>query len=176
MTSRLRVPPLFHRRGLAVPHFEKMLYDQALLALAYTEAYQPTGRSATRHRGGERLPTSCGTSASPEGGFASAEDADSEGQEGRFYLWSVDEVRSSLAPGEAELAVRIFSLQPETGLGAAAGADAGKSVLRFQPVFSALAEERGISEGEISRGVAAVRARLLAIRERRPGPLKTPRS
>ena len=163
----------FHRYstdpGWRMPHFEKMLYDQALLIMAYTEAFQVTGREEFRGTVEETTSYVLQDLVSPEGGFFTSEDADSEGEEGRFYLWDAAEVRSSLAPGEAELALRIFGLPPETGLGAAAGAEAGKSVLLFEP---ALAEEGGISDGELSRSVAAVRARLLAIRERRPRPFK----
>jgi hypothetical protein len=166
----------FHRYstdpGWRIPHFEKMLYDQALLIMAYTEAFQVTGREEFRGTVEETTSYVLRELVSPEGGFFTSEDADSEGEEGRFYLWDAAEVRSSLAPGEAELALRIFGLPPETGLGAATGADAGKSVLLFEPAFPALAEEGGISEGELSRSVAALRARLLAIRERRPRPFK----
>jgi uncharacterized protein len=166
----------FHRYstdpGWRIPHYEKMLYDQALLTMAYTEAYQVTGREEFRGTVEETTSYVLRELVSPEGGFFTSEDADSEGEEGRFYLWDAAEVRSSLAPGEAELAIRIFGLRPETGRGAAAGADAGQSVLRFPTPFSALAEERGISIGELSRRVAAVRTRLLEIRERRPKPFK----
>ena len=132
----------FHRYstdpGWRIPHFEKMLYDQALLIMAYTEAFQVTGREEFRGTVEETTSYVLRDLVSPEGGFFTSEDADSEGEEGRFYLWDAAEVRSSLAPGEAEFALRIFGLPPETGLGAAAGADAGKSVLLFEP-----AEEGG---------------------------------
>ena len=93
----------FHRystdaRWLA-PHFEKMLYDQASLLLAYTQAWQATGNpdyEAVARGIGEYVIT---TLTHPGGGFYSAEDADSEGEEGKFYVWSADEIDSVLGPG-----------------------------------------------------------------------------
>jgi hypothetical protein len=82
-----------------VPHFEKMLYDQALESLAYTEAWQATGKDFYRRTADEIFTYVLRDLALPEGGFASAEDADSQGSEGKFYLWSAAEIRSVL--GEA---------------------------------------------------------------------------
>src|SRR5690606_29369347 len=83
----------FHRYSTdaqwLVPHFEKMLYDQALLALAYTEAYQATGDAGLRRTAEEVIEYVLRDLRSPEGAFYSAEDADSEGREGKFYLWTV---------------------------------------------------------------------------------------
>lgn len=74
-----------------VPHFEKMLYDQALLTLAYTEAYQATGKEAYAQTAREVVTYVLRDMTSPQGGFYSAEDADSEGVEGKFYLWTEDD-------------------------------------------------------------------------------------
>ena len=90
----------FHRYSTdarwRVPHFEKMLYDQALHCLAYTEAWQATGAEAWKQTAREICAYVLRDLALPEGGFATAEDADSEGVEGRFYFWTVAEVRSLL--------------------------------------------------------------------------------
>ncbi|MCX7872232.1 MAG: thioredoxin domain-containing protein [Verrucomicrobiae bacterium] len=106
----------FHRYSVdsqwTLPHFEKMLYDNALLLLLYCETYlvfrnpffSEVVRKTTRYLS-ERL-------RSPNGGFFSAEDADSEGEEGKYYLWSYDELKRTLAPYEFELAKKIFDLQP----------------------------------------------------------------
>lgn len=79
-----------------VPHFEKMLYDQAMLAIAYTEAYQVTQRERYRSVTEEILSYVTREMHGSEGGFFSAEDADSEGEEGKFYLWEKDEILNAL--------------------------------------------------------------------------------
>jgi uncharacterized protein YyaL (SSP411 family) len=98
----------FHRYSTdalwRVPHFEKMLYDQALLALAYTEAWQVTGRPLYRRTAEEIFTYVLRDLSSPQGAFYSAEDADSEGEEGRFYRWTREELSSLLAPEELALA------------------------------------------------------------------------
>ena len=87
----------FHRYSTdaewLVPHFEKMLYDQALLAMAYTEAYLATGKEEYARTAREILEYVLRDMTSSQGGFFSAEDADSEGEEGKFYLWTAEELR-----------------------------------------------------------------------------------
>lgn len=85
-----------------VPHFEKMLYDNALLALAYAEAFSATGKTEYSETASEILEYVLRDMTSDEGGFCSAEDADSEGEEGKFYVWSVDEVREVLGESAEE--------------------------------------------------------------------------
>ncbi|NMA15251.1 MAG: thioredoxin domain-containing protein, partial [Clostridia bacterium] len=80
-------------RKWLVPHFEKMLYDNALLAISYIETYQATKKSYYREIAEEILSYILRDMTSPEGGFYAAEDADSEGEEGKFYVWTPDEVK-----------------------------------------------------------------------------------
>jgi uncharacterized protein YyaL (SSP411 family) len=120
----------FHRYATdarwRVPHFEKMLYDQALLALAYTEAWQLTGQPLYRRTAEETFTYVLRDLTSPEGAFYSAEDADSEGEEGRFYRWTREELSSLLEAGELALVGleegTLHLLDPERPLGRIPGA------------------------------------------------------
>lgn len=104
----------FHRystdSGWLVPHFEKMLYDQALIAMAYTEAYQATGRKEYEKTCREIFTYIMRDMTSFEGGFFSGEDADSEGEEGKFYLWTENEISRILPDEEGELFKKIFNI------------------------------------------------------------------
>ncbi|MDP9425702.1 MAG: thioredoxin domain-containing protein, partial [Actinomycetota bacterium] len=93
-----------------VPHFEKMLYDNALLARLYLEAYEATGDEFYRRIAAETLDYLLRDMTSPEGGFYSAEDADSEGEEGKFYVWTPGEIEAALEPKEARLALRFWDV------------------------------------------------------------------
>jgi len=105
----------FHRystdRVWLVPHYEKMLYDQAMLAMAYTETYQATKNPMYEQTAREIFTYVLRDMTSPEGGFYSAEDADSEGVEGKFYLWNEDEIQKVLNPEEADLVIRNYNVR-----------------------------------------------------------------
>ncbi len=104
----------FHRYSTderwLVPHFEKMLYDNALLAVAYAEAWQVTRRSSFARVLRETLDYLLREMTAPEGGFHSATDADSEGEEGKFFVWSAAEIRSLLGEIEAERFIRFYDV------------------------------------------------------------------
>ena len=110
----------FHRystdREWKLPHFEKMLYDQAMLVLAYTEAYQATGAAAFKRTASEVIAYVLRDMTSEEGGFYSAEDADSEGREGKFYLWRRAELTEVLGETLAAKAARVFHVEQEGNL------------------------------------------------------------
>src|SRR5690349_1735436 len=93
-----------------VPHFEKMLYDNALLARAYLHGWQVTGEPLFRRVSEETLDWALRELRQEEGGFASALDADSEGVEGRFYVWRPDEVRAALGDELALEALEYFGI------------------------------------------------------------------
>ncbi|MHB9040132.1 MAG: thioredoxin domain-containing protein [Melioribacteraceae bacterium] len=103
----------FHRYSTdakwLVPHFEKMLYDQALLLMAYTEAYQTTGNGNFKKTADEIVTYILRDMTSADGGFYSAEDADSEGVEGKFYLWTQQELIELLGNEDAEYASTVFN-------------------------------------------------------------------
>jgi len=148
----------FHRYSTdaewLLPHFEKMLYDQALLAVAYTDAYAATKRPVFGKTAREILQYLLRDMRAPEGGFYSAEDADSEGEEGRFYLWTRSEMREILGEEDGDLFADAYGIASESGEGAPQG-----KVLHLAGPFSSLAAER-------SRGEAAVRERIERARER----------
>ena len=93
-----------------VPHFEKMLYDNALLSRLYLETYQATGDAFYRRIAEETIDYVLRDMTSEEGGFYSAEDADSEGVEGKFYVWSPGEFEAVLDPEDASLAARYWDV------------------------------------------------------------------
>lgn len=107
----------FHRYSTdtewILPHFEKMLYDQAMLTLAYTEAYQITYNQLYKDTAEEILYYVQRNMTDKRGGFYSAEDADSEGEEGLFYLWTIDEIKNILSNVESELLINTYGLNKE---------------------------------------------------------------
>jgi uncharacterized protein YyaL (SSP411 family) len=167
----------FHRYSTdhrwLVPHFEKMLYDQALLAMAYIEAYQATGNRGYGKTAREIFTYVLRDMAAPEGGFYSAEDADSEGEEGTFYLWSEEEIRQVLGQEEAEIFTRVYAIQREGNFRVeATGAKTGKNILHSTRPLSALAKELSRSSGELEERLESAREKLFQVREKRVHPHK----
>ncbi len=165
----------FHRystdRQWLVPHFEKMLYDQALLALAYTEAYQATGDEAHGRTVREILDYCLRDLLAPEGGFYAAEDADSEGEEGRFYLWRMDDLRRLLDPEEMRLAAAAFALAEEGNfIDPVTGEGSRANILHAPGSPAEIAKGLGMTEAQFLERLDAVRLRLLAVREKRVRP------
>jgi uncharacterized protein len=132
-----------------VPHFEKMLYDNALLARAYLHGFQVSGEPFFERVARETLDWALRELRQEEGGFASALDADSEGVEGKFYVWTVDEVRAALEPELADVAIEHF------GMSAAGNFEGANIAVRATPDPEQLDE---------------IKAGLLAARERRVRP------
>jgi uncharacterized protein YyaL (SSP411 family) len=147
----------FHRYSTderwLVPHFEKMLYDNALLAVAYAEAWQVTGRPDFARVVRTTLDYVLRELTAPEGGFYSATDADSEGVEGRFFVWTEAELRQVLG-ADADRFVQHYGVTPE-------GNWEGANVLHVPRPDEAAWE-----------ALAPARAALLARRARRPAPAR----
>jgi uncharacterized protein len=146
-----------------VPHFEKMLYDNALLSRLYLETYQATGDAFYRRIAEETLDYVLRDMTSEDGGFYSAEDADSEGEEGKFYVWTPGELEAVLAPEEASLAARYWDVTER-------GNFEGKNILHVARPPEAVADEFGLSSEELWARIATIRAKLFAVREERVRP------
>ncbi|MCH7902944.1 MAG: thioredoxin domain-containing protein [Armatimonadetes bacterium] len=130
----------FHRystdRIWRTPHFEKMLYDQALHVLAYTEAYQITGLEIFKRTVDEILTYVSRDMSDGNGGFWSAQDADSDGEEGKFYVWSVEQLAEVLSSEEVTLAKGWFHASDAGNFrDEATGAAMGSNILEFTREF-----------------------------------------
>ena len=157
----------FHRystdREWRVPHFEKMLYDQALLAIAYTEAYQATRKKRYARVVHETLQYLLRDMRDDGGGFYSAEDADSEGEEGRFYLWTEEEVQRILSEQEAGKFSAVFETTHEGNYhDEATGARTGRNIL-----YRAVTPANSGGDGVL---IERARRKLFSARELRPRP------
>lgn len=166
----------FHRYSTdsawRVPHFEKMLYDQALLVLAYSEAYQVSKNPEFEKTAHEICTYVLRDMTSPQGGFYSAEDADSEGQEGKFYLWSAKEIKDVLA-GEAWFFNQVFNIKDEGNfLNEATRETNGKNILYLESRRSTIAEQMNIPCSTLNERIESAREKLVSARNRRVRPHK----
>ena len=146
-----------------VPHFEKMLYDNALLAGVYIEAYQAGGESRHADTARDILRYILRDMTDPDGGFYSAEDADSEGREGVFYCWTLAAMTAVLTPAECDVAVRYFGVTRQGNFVDHSDPDPlpGLNVLSIQ--------HPELKPGDV-RLLASARDKLLAARSRRTRP------
>ncbi|MEP7027261.1 MAG: thioredoxin domain-containing protein [Candidatus Eisenbacteria bacterium] len=160
----------FHRysvdRTWLVPHFEKMLYDQAQLAIAYADAFHATGLSEFADAARGIFEYVARDLTGGHGAFLSAEDADSEGEEGRFYVWRPEELAAALGGEEAALFAARYGVTPEGNF-----EGGGATVLHEAEALEAVATRFGLSVADVSLQLADARARLLAARALRPRPL-----
>ena len=167
----------FHRYSTdaawRLPHFEKMLYDQATLTMAYTEGFLATGKSEYARVVREVLTYVMRDMTAPEGGFYSAEDADSEGEEGLFYLWTKDEFLENLGPIAGKLFSSLFNLQEEGNYtDEATHSLTGRNLLYLNAPLEELAGEVNFQPEELAGLWEELRGHLFAIREGREHPLK----
>jgi len=158
----------FHRYSTdemwLIPHFEKMLYDNALLVPAYLEAYLVTGNEEYARVARESCDWALREMSTPEGGFASTQDADSEGEEGRFFVWTPDELRDALGALHGAWAQEWFGVT-ETG-----NFEHGASALWREHAPGEVAEKLGVPLQRLEAAMAEAREKLLAARERRVRP------
>ncbi|MFZ6027429.1 MAG: thioredoxin domain-containing protein [Chloroflexota bacterium] len=146
-----------------VPHFEKMLYDNAQLAQVYLHGWLVTGENRFRQICEETLDFVMREMTHPLGGFYASLDADSEGHEGRFYVWTLDELRTTLSPDDYELFLAAYDVS-ETGN------FEGQNVLQRRQDDSTIAKQHHITPEEVAAALKRIHTHLLAVRSRRPRP------
>ena len=164
----------FHRYSVdghwLVPHFEKMLYNQALLLRAYALAYRLTGDPLLARVARQTADYVLRDMTSPEGAFYSATDADSEAAdgesvEGEFFVWTKDQLRDALPPDDADLAIRIFGVTDT-------GNFEHRNILFLDRPLTESASDLGMPLDDLLARLDAIRERLYPIREERPHPLR----
>jgi uncharacterized protein YyaL (SSP411 family) len=154
-----------------VPHFEKMLYDNALLVVAYLEAFQATGDDFYRDIVEETLGWVQREMTSPQGPFCSTLDADSEGEEGKFYVWTQAEIERVLGAADAGLFLSSYGVQPGGNWEDPHHPGTGpKNILHRTKSFAELAQMHGLPEPRLRAFLAECRQRLFVVRSGRVRP------
>ena len=158
----------FHRYATdsvwLVPHFEKMLYDQAQLASAYVDAWLATGHERYAAAARDVFGYVSRDLSAPEGGFYSAEDADSEGEEGRFYVWTPDQIEAALPSADAALFCDAYGVTPEGNF------EHGASIPHLVRPIAETARRHGLEPADAERRLQRSRDALLAVRAQRVRP------
>ncbi len=157
----------FHRYSVdaewLVPHFEKMLYDNALLSRIYLHTYLVTSDPSYSRVVEETLNYVIREMTSPEGGFYSTQDADSEGEEGKFYTWTVEELRTHLLPEDAPLFMAYYDVTTD-------GNFEGKNILHVAQSPERVAEDAKVSLERLRDSLQRSREMLFRVREQRVKP------
>lgn len=157
----------FHRYSTdghwLAPHFEKMLYDNSQLSLLYLHAYQATGKELYKRIASETLDYVTREMFSPEGGFYSTQDADSEGEEGKFFVWEKAEIEGVLGQKDAALFCRYYDVTK-------GGNWEGHNILHVTGSLAAVAADAGVSEEVLAQSLARSRKILFKLREQRIHP------
>ncbi len=167
----------FHRYSTdsrwLLPHFEKMLYDQAMLMIAYAEGWKSTGDQLFYRTVSELARYLEERLTSEQGGFFSAEDADSEGEEGKFYLWSLEEVRKILPGDEAELIEEVYQLELEGNFREeVSGRKTGANIPHLQLRPEKQASEQNMEAEAFNRQMESIREKLKLERQKRIRPFR----
>jgi uncharacterized protein YyaL (SSP411 family) len=157
----------FHRYSVddrwLVPHFEKMLYDNALLSRIYLHTFLVTGNTFYKRIVEETLDYVVRELTSPDGGFYSTQDADSEGEEGKFFLWTHEEVERELAPQDAKLFEAYFDVT-------SSGNFEGRNILHVPRTAREVAQASQVDTDALQASLERSRKALFAVRERRIKP------
>jgi len=158
----------FHRYSVderwLIPHFEKMLYDNALLSRTYFEAYQATRKERYRHVGEEILDYVLREMKGPEGGFYSTQDADSEGEEGKFYVWTRDEIKEVLGKEKGTPFCAYYGVATEGNF------EGGASTLNITSTLEKVSQSYGIAVADLEKLLEEGRQKLYVEREKRVKP------
>ena len=158
----------FHRYSVderwLVPHFEKMLYDNGLLVWVYLEAFQLTGDDFYRRVARETLDYVRREMTGPEGGFYATQDADSEGEEGKYFTWKPEEIEALLGEEEGRLFARYFDVTPGGNF------EAGQSILHVDTEIEEMARLLGEEEEHLRGVIQRGRGKLLEVHTRRIPP------
>lgn len=166
----------FHRYSTdnkwILPHFEKMLYDQALLLMAYTEAYQATKKQLYKQTAEQIITYVCRDLRSENGGFYSAEDADSEGAEGKFYVWEYDELQNILTKQELEFSEKFYAITKEGNFKSEVGEKNNTNIFYQTMSINEFSVKYSISEKQILLNIENIRQKLYQTRTTRIHPQK----
>ncbi|MDZ4857518.1 MAG: thioredoxin domain-containing protein [Candidatus Hydrogenedentes bacterium] len=164
----------FHRYSVdaqwLVPHFEKMLYDNAQLVPVYLEAFQATGDPLFARVAREVLDYELRDMQDPGGAFHSTEDADSEDEEGKFYVWKQDEIMDALGDADGYLFCQFYNARPGGNFSSHEKYHAGKNILHITRPADVVAKEFSMSTGDFEKKIAECRAKLLTGRAKRVRP------
>lgn len=165
----------FHRystdREWLLPHFEKMLYDQAMLIVAFAEAYWVTGEDLYKQVIEETIHYCTSILQSPNGGFYSAEDADSEGEEGLFYVWTTTELREVLNEDDAQLVISLFNCQEDGNFFEEhSGHKTGSNILFLNGFLTEYAIANDINPDSLEEQIRRIQQQLYTHRSKRVRP------
>ncbi len=166
----------FHRystdREWLVPHFEKMLYDQALLSITYTEAFQATGNTDYRKTVEDTLNFVLREMTAPDGGFYTAQDADTGGIEGDYYKWTAREVKKTLRRRDRRIAEAAYNITEEGNFSdTVSKMRTGENILHMTKTLTQLSQDLDIPEIKLSLRLEEIKAKLLEARKLRERPL-----
>ena len=159
----------FHRYSVdadwLVPHFEKMLYDNAQLLSTYLDGWLVLGDDRYREVADQTVTYILREMTDPSGGFYSAQDADTDGVEGKTFVWTPDEIRTLLLPGDANVVIAAWAVTDE-------GNFEGENILHRPRPLAEVAADLGMTADEVDMIVRRSARKLLAARQRRPQPFR----